>query len=297
VIQVNDSVEGGAYWKSPGVTILDEKHEVVKPHSVEYVTVRQLEVEVDDDHIENGKTSKYVVYQISYRGWKDALIPLDLDVFKRFLEIVDDHRNKLGQPDMPVAVHCMAGWGRTGVFIMIDAHRPLKMPYKKDLITKTWRRMLLQRELIQNPIQLAFSSGYLASQEKFQPEQASQIAAMTVQWFKLVGSVLLMDANPTLEAIVNVLKNDESGMQFKPQNWWAKAKELNPDMDEQELFLYLVRMPKKCLTWMMNKKIGLKTLVNAQAATGNSGTRNGLQLLYDDELVAVEKAIKEEARK
>ena len=46
----------------------------------------------------------------------------------------------------------------------------------------------------------------------------------------ILGSVLLNDVNPSMEGIVNILKNDESGVQLKPQNWWQKAKELNPDI-------------------------------------------------------------------
>jgi hypothetical protein len=44
VVQVNDSVEGGAYWKSKDVKILEESHIVPKPQSIEYITLRKLEV-------------------------------------------------------------------------------------------------------------------------------------------------------------------------------------------------------------------------------------------------------------
>jgi hypothetical protein len=44
VVQVNDSVEGGAYWKHKDITILQESHIVPKLNSIEYITVRKFEV-------------------------------------------------------------------------------------------------------------------------------------------------------------------------------------------------------------------------------------------------------------
>jgi hypothetical protein len=43
----------------------------------------------------------YVIHQISYRGWKDALVPLDLDVFKAFLDTVDKQRSLMSSPTLP----------------------------------------------------------------------------------------------------------------------------------------------------------------------------------------------------
>jgi hypothetical protein len=37
IVQVNDSVEGGPYWKSLGVTVLEEHHEVPNPDSIECI--------------------------------------------------------------------------------------------------------------------------------------------------------------------------------------------------------------------------------------------------------------------
>ena len=103
----------------------------------------------------------------------------------------------------------MAGWGRTGVFIMIDAQRNVKM--KPHLILRNWRKMLLQRELIQNPLQLAFCCGFLHTKESFSEEHCEELHDMVVEWFKLVGGVLTHKEHPTYEMIVNTLKNDESG--------------------------------------------------------------------------------------
>ena len=44
IVQVNDSVEGGSYWKGKDVRIIEESHIVPKPRSIEYITVRKLEV-------------------------------------------------------------------------------------------------------------------------------------------------------------------------------------------------------------------------------------------------------------
>jgi hypothetical protein len=103
----------------------------------------------------------------------------------------------------------MAGWGRTGVFIMIDAQRNHK--FKNHLVLRSWQKMLLQRELIQNPLQLAFCNGFLSTKEIFTHEHAEELKDIVVQWFKLVGGVLTHKEQPSYEVIVNALKNDESG--------------------------------------------------------------------------------------
>ena len=46
-------------------------------------------------------TTPYTVYQISYRGWKDALVPIELESFKKFLDLVDFYRNKQPDPNAP----------------------------------------------------------------------------------------------------------------------------------------------------------------------------------------------------
>jgi hypothetical protein len=66
-------------------------------------------------------------------------------------------------------------------------------------------------------------------------------------------------------------------------------KELNESMDERELFLYLVRISKKCLTWILGKQVPMESLVELRAEAGNGkGVRNGIQLLYDDETYLLE---------
>jgi hypothetical protein len=99
--------------------------------------------------------------------------------------------------------------GRTGVFIMLDAQRTYKP--KEHLVLRCWRKMLLQRELIQNPLQLAFCCGFLHTKEQFTEEHTEELNDMVVQWFRLVGGVLTHKEHPTYEMIVNALKNDESG--------------------------------------------------------------------------------------
>ncbi len=103
----------------------------------------------------------------------------------------------------------MAGWGRTGVFIMIDAQRNYKP--KQHHVLRCWRKLLLQRELIQNPLQLAFCSGFLSTNENFTHEHSEELKEIVVHWFKLVGGVLAHKEHPTYEVIVNALKNDEAG--------------------------------------------------------------------------------------
>jgi hypothetical protein len=66
---------------------------------------------------------------------------------------------------------------------------------------------------------------------------------------------------------------------------------INNDMDDQTLFLYLVRIPKKCLNWMIQRNMPINRLLSVKAESPiGTGIRNGLQLLYDDELNALDNA-------
>ena len=70
-------------------------------------------------------------------------------------------------------------------------------------------------------------------------------------------------------------------------------KELNSSLDDKTLFLYLVRIPKKCMNWMLLKKVSIEKLISVEAESkAGNGSRNGLQLLYDDEVILVESLIK-----
>ena len=69
-------------------------------------------------------------------------------------------------------------------------------------------------------------------------------------------------------------------------------RELNADMQERELFLYLVRVSKKALTWICNKQVSLNKLLDIRGESGiGVGARNGIQLLYDEELNFLEKSL------
>ena len=103
----------------------------------------------------------------------------------------------------------MAGWGRTGVFILVDSQRNLITHPRPHTLLRSWRKMLLQRELIQNPVQLAFSCGYLHTNESFNDTINNELTDIVTQWFKLIGAVLTQSTTPSYENIVNVLKNDE----------------------------------------------------------------------------------------
>jgi hypothetical protein len=69
-------------------------------------------------------------------------------------------------------------------------------------------------------------------------------------------------------------------------------KELNMEMDERELFLYLVRVSKKCLMWILQKQVSIPKLLEVRGETGiGGGVRNGIQLLYDEETAFLENAL------
>eukprot|EP01103_Thecamoeba_quadrilineata_P000184 TRINITY_DN1014_c0_g1_i1.p1 TRINITY_DN1014_c0_g1~~TRINITY_DN1014_c0_g1_i1.p1 ORF type:complete len:599 (-),score=128.57 TRINITY_DN1014_c0_g1_i1:35-1804(-) len=164
---------GFCYWPSRvsekkeyswgSVSLCSEQHYHHKS-KIEYISKRRLLVQLNE-----GELSRTFV-QYHYRCWEDGGFP-DLEVFSELVNLLgplsDSHL-------APVAVHCHAGVGRTGVFVLTHSlycrlHKklqekrinnnnnnnnnngPLEVNIYKSLV-----RLRLQRESIQTPGQIAF---------------------------------------------------------------------------------------------------------------------------------------------
>jgi len=60
------------------------------------------------------------VYQYHFKAWPDHGVPADPSTVLNFLQDVNDRQNSFSPGVGPVVVHCSAGIGRTGTFIVID---------------------------------------------------------------------------------------------------------------------------------------------------------------------------------
>eukprot|EP01103_Thecamoeba_quadrilineata_P019074 TRINITY_DN7584_c0_g1_i1.p1 TRINITY_DN7584_c0_g1~~TRINITY_DN7584_c0_g1_i1.p1 ORF type:complete len:619 (-),score=108.94 TRINITY_DN7584_c0_g1_i1:151-2007(-) len=166
----NESTGGGfRYWPSLPETPFQFKkwkiilgkethhHHPTDPFSIEFLTERRLILQ------QSGKED-YHIRQIHYRCWEDGGIP-NPRTFDSLLEMLETPNSR----EHPIAVHCHAGIGRTGVFIMSHAIRDtLSRKYKlrsfDDLnsppptlnIYSLLTRLRLQRESVQSASQLAF---------------------------------------------------------------------------------------------------------------------------------------------
>lgn len=65
----------------------------------------------------NEKEKSQIITQYHYEEWPDFGIPGDLDLLETLINLIDAKQNENGPP----IVHCSAGIGRTGTFIVIHA--------------------------------------------------------------------------------------------------------------------------------------------------------------------------------
>eukprot|EP00056_Hartaetosiga_gracilis_P011327 m.170240 g.170240 ORF g.170240 m.170240 type:complete len:1259 (+) comp13487_c7_seq1:79-3855(+) len=73
---------------------------------------------IRDFHIRYNK-SKRRMFQFQFLGWPDHGIPADGKSFLEFVREIEAFKCRLKKP-MPLLVHCSAGVGRTGVFILTE---------------------------------------------------------------------------------------------------------------------------------------------------------------------------------
>ncbi|CAF3596914.1 unnamed protein product [Adineta steineri] len=65
----------------------------------------------------NGQRTRTIVH-LQYMAWDDAQLPLDTTSFINFVNVANSFRRHYGETN-PFLVHCTAGIGRTGIFILI----------------------------------------------------------------------------------------------------------------------------------------------------------------------------------
>ena len=89
--------------------------ETTCPHYI----VRQFLVHHDSSE----DTEERHVYHFYFKNWPDNGVPHDSDAFLGFLDCASLKQSTLtseGLSPGPIIVHCSAGIGRTGTFIVID---------------------------------------------------------------------------------------------------------------------------------------------------------------------------------
>ncbi|XP_025835937.1 tyrosine-protein phosphatase non-receptor type 11 [Agrilus planipennis] len=110
------------YWPEPGTTKEYGKTKVknINESSTAHYTLRELSVSMDDSSEERK------VFQYHFQAWPDHGVPSDPGCVLNFLHEVNIKQESLVQ-ELPedkapgaILVHCSAGIGRTGTFIVID---------------------------------------------------------------------------------------------------------------------------------------------------------------------------------
>lgn len=108
------------------------------------VTLRRLELSCQNQ--------TRIVNQLHYTEWPDHSVPDSPEPLIRLIDELDKYR-----ADGPVIVHCSAGVGRTGTFIILDAARKYfakNHNYNGDFVEDSFRCLRKQRTLmVQTPDQ------------------------------------------------------------------------------------------------------------------------------------------------
>lgn len=160
--------------------------------------VREFEVTTNT----NGKTEgPRRIYQYHFMIWPDYGVPSDHGTVLNFLQIVNEQQESI--PDAgPFIVHCSAGIGRTGTFIVIDMIIDKIKRHGLDCeidIQKTIQMVRSQRSgLVQTEAQYKFV--YLAVQQyidtiqRLQAEQMSQVDGREYTNIRYAGTTDLQRA-------------------------------------------------------------------------------------------------------
>jgi protein tyrosine phosphatase len=131
VVMVAREVEDGKekvypYWPE----------DVNMPFDVEYLRISLVSAEIGDELVtrrflleEIATGNSHTVVQFQYTGWPDQGIPDSTRTFCQLVDLVDDaNREAIGKKQggdnmgaLPITVHCSAGIGRTGTFVVFHA--------------------------------------------------------------------------------------------------------------------------------------------------------------------------------
>lgn len=129
-----------------GFTVTNKRQRVYPNYTVRYLDLR------------NDRTEKVrEIYQFHYTAWPDFGVPESPAAFLDFLNCVRDH-DVLGSNVGPAVIHCSAGIGRSGTFVLVDSclifiEKDIQFDVKETLLELRKQRM----GLIQTVDQLRFS--------------------------------------------------------------------------------------------------------------------------------------------
>lgn len=120
IVMTTKEVERGRnkctrYWSDPDTTKDVGPYHVRHTKETEYTeyALREFELTSEDDPIPR------TIYQFHYTGWPDHGVPKDPSPVLHILHEVNSRQQSIPMAG-PVIVHCSAGIGRTGTFIVID---------------------------------------------------------------------------------------------------------------------------------------------------------------------------------
>ncbi|XP_028968584.1 tyrosine-protein phosphatase non-receptor type 3 [Galendromus occidentalis] len=115
-LQEGDMIKCFKYWPEEGTKMKD----LLGSWSIQQVGMSQEDAWIQRQfEVKNEKTGEERhVTHLQYVKWPDHGVPQDSQDFVDFVHLVREFRAEA--PIAPVVVHCSAGVGRTGVFIMME---------------------------------------------------------------------------------------------------------------------------------------------------------------------------------
>lgn len=129
-----------------GFTVTNKRQQIYPNYTVRYLD------------LQNDKTGKVrEIFQFHYTAWPDFGVPESPAAFLDFLNCVRDH-DVLESSVGPAVIHCSAGIGRSGTFVLVDSclifiEKDIQFDVKETLLELRKQRM----GLIQTVDQLRFS--------------------------------------------------------------------------------------------------------------------------------------------
>ncbi|CAH3121828.1 unnamed protein product [Porites lobata] len=165
VVMTTKEVERGRnkcirYWPDPDTTKYVGPFQVRHMKETEYTeyTLREFELTSIDDHVTLQPIPR-TIYQFHYTGWPDHGVPKDPSTVLHIVHEVNSRQQSIPMAG-PIIVHCSAGIGRTGTFIVIDTLVRIIKEQALDCeidISKTIQSLRAQRSgMVQTEAQYEF---------------------------------------------------------------------------------------------------------------------------------------------
>jgi len=126
IVMTSNRVERGRnkcarYWPKLNETNTYGKYEVTNMHKdkAHSYILRQFKL-VKTDEKKESEEDERIVYHFHFKAWPDHGVPDDPGEVLDFLVNINTRYTQLKSTNTPVIVHCSAGIGRSGTFIVID---------------------------------------------------------------------------------------------------------------------------------------------------------------------------------